>query len=99
MDETMLHIRQLMTQYPDGVELILLKKQNSIGVIFSCHDINGLKSLEEMFVSGRLKVSLETIFSYLINSNGESWKIEVDKLVWLLGNYNHCMYLLLAKIG
>jgi hypothetical protein len=98
-DRTLAEIQKLLSQYPDGVELIILKKQNSIGVCFFCSSVNGLQSLKDMFMNGQLKVSLQVIFSALVRLNGDSWVIEIHKLEWLLGNYNTCMYILHAAVG
>lgn len=98
-EETAAEIRQLLTQFPEGVEIIVLKKQNSIGVYFFCSIIHGFHSLEEMYVNGQLKAQLEIIFSLLMGFDGGSWLIDIEQLEWDLGNYNHCMHILHTITG
>jgi hypothetical protein len=85
-------VSRLLSQYPEDVELLVLKKQNSIGAYFFCHVLKRLKSLEEMYVNGQIKYLLEKMFMILASSDGDERLVAVDKLTWTLKNYNQSLY-------
>jgi hypothetical protein len=72
---------------PD-VELIGVRKQNSIGSYFVCKTLTALQRLYQMHLSGRLQTFLEELFTLLLD-NGQ--RIRIKNLVWSLADYDNCV--------
>jgi hypothetical protein len=72
---------------PD-VELIGVRKQNSIGSYFICKTLTALQRLYQMYLSGRLHTFLEELFALLLD-NGQ--RIGIKNLEWSPADFDNCV--------
>jgi hypothetical protein len=70
---------------PD-VELISVRKQNSIGSYFICQTLTALQHLYQMYLSGRLQTFLEELFTLLLNNDQI---IRTKNFVWSSSDYDN----------
>jgi hypothetical protein len=85
INELFQHVNELKSHQ---VDVIAATKQNSIGLFYFCHSLDGLQHLYELFSSGRLKEIVERIFTVLLN-NGTP--VVVDCLRWDIHDYLNCL--------
>ena len=75
-----------------GIELITLKKQNSIGSYFWCSTSDSLQQLRQAYKSGALKQALENIFNILIRDVNKLVfdRVQLQLIVWAEQVYQGC---------
>jgi hypothetical protein len=78
------------------VQTIAAMKQNSIGLFFMCHSLNGLHHLYDLYSSGQLKQIAQCIFTALFNDDKA---VVVDNLNWDTRNFANCMHDFCAAVN
>ena len=94
--EKIQRIEKELRELGAGIELIKLKKQNSIGSYFLCKTVDGLQRLNAMFKSGTLKTMLENVFNCLLASE---IRTRIENLSTDQDDYDKCRKYLNSMTG
>jgi len=75
---------------PLGFEtsLLVIRRANSLALLFLCMTLSALTSLRGQWVSRQLRDILESLFTLL---SGNSRQVRVKRLTWPLADYEQCL--------
>jgi len=99
INELATEIYRQMSLLGDDIELVVLRKQNSIGVFLLCRSLDSIAHLEVLYSSEQLMVILERLFNALLSSCDPPSMINIERLVWMSANYHRCMSVLYGTAG
>jgi len=75
-------------------KLLVVEKANSIILFFVCITLSALQSLREKWSSGRLRVIVQSLFTFLAAANDT---VRVERLIWSLKDYEQSFNLFSSK--
>jgi hypothetical protein len=78
------------------IHTIYVQKQNSIGVFYLCHSLDGLQHLFDLFFSKELEKTLECIFTLLLDSGKP---VVVHRLRWDVQDHMNGLRCLYSKVS
>jgi Caspase recruitment domain len=86
---------QRVNEFSRDVDLLAVKKENSIGIFYFCRSLAGLQHLDDLYSSGQLKFIFENVFSELLN---DSKLVPVESLHWDVRDFTNCMQCLCSSV-
>jgi len=70
--------------------LVVIRRANSLALIFLCLTLSALMSLRDQWRTKRLRDSVEELFTFLLRRPGT---VRVNRLTWPLSDYERCLEL------
>jgi hypothetical protein len=87
---------QLVCEINECVQLIAVDKASSIGLYYWCTSLMGLLSFTELYMSGKLQLLLNRIFTALVDS---SQSLIIGSLSWDKSEFFRCTQYMYDSIG
>ena len=75
---------------PLGFEtsLLVIRRANSLALLFLCMTLSALTSLHDQWSTGRLSGIVQSLFTFL---SGRTRQVRVKRLTWPLADYERCL--------
>jgi len=76
--------------------LVVIKRANSIALIFMCLTLAALMNLREQWRSGQLRQIVQSLFTFL---SGSTKTVYIKRITWPLNDYEECLLFLTCVQG
>ena len=80
------HVNEILRLVGNDTKWVLIRRANSIAILFLCMTLSAVVGLREQWQSTRLRVIVEQLFTVL---SGES--VYVKRLIWPQAEYDYCL--------